>query len=289
MIPTHSARHDEHVRKKRRQLYIRLGIVCTCLCVLVALLSWISHQSFARITSIELQGGTLVRQSDIEPTVRTLLAGSYVWLFPRDTILLYPHDALEKTLLEDFHRIKTIDTHVANTGTLTITISERTPVAQWCTTENASVSTTSDPVVTHLRASTECYFVDDQGTIFAEAPLFSGDAYFRYFGGTASSSPVGSMFMSSISEFETISGFVQRAREEGLHPQSLYVGDRGEYSLIISGGGRIIFNTQESIDDIYKNLEVVLRTPVLSPQSGEDIPVEYIDLRYGNKVFYKLK
>jgi hypothetical protein len=266
---------------------LRIGIISIGLFLCIGFLSWLSHQSFARITSIELHGGVLVTQPDVQSRVQSIISGSYLWLFPKDTILLYPRAQIEKVLRADLQRIKTIDVHVEKSGVLFVYITERTPVAQWCDSA-LSVGTTTDASANSH--DEQCYFMDDHSTIFAEAPSFSGDAYFKYYGARATTtSPIGSMFMSSTTEFEKISHFVERVRGIGLRPQYIVADSSHGYSLTISGGGKILFTSEGSIDVVFENLQVILRTPELAPRSSQDIPVEYIDLRYGNKVFYKLK
>ncbi len=62
-----------------------------------------------------------------------------------------------------------------------------------------------------------------------------------------------------------------------------------EFSLVVSGGGEIYFDIKESLSKVADNLEALLRTPELATSTSRDLPVEYIDMRFGNKLFYKLK
>lgn len=128
--------------------------------------------------------------------------------------------------------------------------------------------------------------------MFAKAPIFSGDAYFKYYGlvaSTTESSPIGQEFMASTTEFADISNFVFKAKELKIKPLYIEAKDNGEsFLLFVAGGGEIYFDTKEPLSVVGQNLEALLRTPVFA-SSTWNLPIEYIDLRYGNKLFYKLK
>ena len=134
----------------------------------MVLTSYVAHRPQIRISKIELSGGVLVTQTDIEKSSFQYLKGSYLFLFPKNNTLWYLRDGLSNYLKENFKRIDTINIHRKDLKTLSIDIKERKPVAMWC--EGLP------------REEEECYFLDQNSTIFAKAPNFSGDAYFKFYG-----------------------------------------------------------------------------------------------------------
>lgn len=280
MLTTKSISHEEFLRRKRNKKLRRFSIFIFFLALIIGLASYVSHRQEIRISKIELNGGILVTQSDIESKALTHLYGSYFWLFPKGNAFWYPKTELAQYLKETFRRIDTINIHRKGFQTLVIDIKERKPFALWC--DNISVTEPD---------SETCFFMDQNSTIFAKAPNFSGDAYFKYFGILATStdeSPIGKEYIASTTEFEDISNFVLKTKNLELRPQYMLAKDNDEFSLIIGGGGQIYFDIKEPMSTASQNLDALLRTPAFQNIKG-DLPVEYIDLRYGNKLFYKLK
>jgi len=285
MLSTKSISHEEYLKKKRNKKLWRWSIVLFLIILIIGITSYLSHRPEVRISKIELNGGILVTQVDVESKSLIYMYGSYLWLFPRNNAFWYPHDALEQYLVETFKRIDTIKIHRKGLQTLVVDIKERKPFAIWC--NSPKVSTTTP---TMEDGSEDCYFIDQNSTIFAKAPNFSGDAYFKYYGliSVTDDSPIGKEYIASITEFNEISDFVSKTKELSIRPLYLLAKDNGEFSLVLSGGGEIYFDMKESLSNIGQNLEALLKTSVFASTTG-DLPVEYIDLRYGNKLFYKLK
>ncbi len=289
----HTFSHREEYKKHRRNIrLIRIGIAACAVVVLVGVASYVAHRPSLRVSRVELSGGVLVAQADVEAETLNFLSGSYLWLFPKNNIFLYPHGALERDLQEHFKRIDTITVgRGADFHTLVVTVTERKPVALWCDTVPGAVALATS---TNSTQSAQCYFMDDQSTIFAVSPDFSGDAYFKYYGDISTTSPIsanpiGAQYIASSTLFAELSQFVDFTTKLGLHPQYIVENDSDDFALAIAGGGHIYFDTDEPFTQITGNLQALLaRTPALMPSPTRNLPVEYIDLRYGNKLFYKL-
>lgn len=269
-----SLSHEEYLRKKRNKKLFRYGLVVFVFISLLALISYISHRPQIRISKVELSGGVLVTQPDVERESLQYMNGSYLWLFPRNNTFLYSNSGLEKYLKESFKRIDTINIVRKDFKTLSVDIKERKPVAMWC----GDVPSDTE----------ECYFMDQNSTIFAKAPNFSGDAYFKFYGPVSGDNPIGREYMASTTEFMEISYFILKTKEILLRPQYMVDKSNGEFSLFIAGEGEVMFDMKAPLSITVQNLEALLRTPALVFASGV-LPIEYIDLRYGNKLFYKLK
>ncbi len=278
---THREEYLKQKRAKKRQGYFIgvIAFVCT-----ITLLSFISHRPQIRISGIEISGGVLVSQTDVEPVALDFLQGSYLWLFPKNNAFLYEKSKLEKLLTEKFPRIETINIGLKNFHTLLITITEHKPDAIWCDTLLQSTTTTFEALEPE-----HCYFMNANGLIFSEAPHFSGDAYFKYYGLVSTSTPIGQAYIASSTEFSNIVDFISSVRKLSVHPQYLVAEDNNEFILFLSGGSKIYFDTKTPFSLVAQNLSALLRTPPFATSTVGNLPVEYIDMRYGNKLFYKLK
>ena len=274
-----SFRREDYIRKKRERLFIKIGVFFLVLIMLIGIVSYVSHRKEIRISKVELYGGVLVRQSDIEAEILQFLYGSYFWLFPKGNVFLYPKNSLENYLKEKFKRIDTIDIQRKKFDSLSVKITERKPEALWC-----------DLPVPEMGTPEHCYFMDSNSTIFVEAPYFSGDAYFKYYGLMSTSTTViGREYMASSTQFSDISKFISDIRKLSVSPVYLLAKDNGEFTLVLSTGAEIYFDTKESLSKTSSNLNALLSSDVFPTSSDPTINVDYIDLRFGNKLFYRLK
>ncbi len=286
MVINSFPQREETLRKRRRQKRIKYGIFFLIFVIFVGIVSYISHLPKLRISEVELRGGLLVTEKEIKEEALDYMHGSFFWLFPKNNSFLYPQNNLENNLSDKFKRIENISVSLEGLNKLVVEITERKPVAIWCRESTAIVSTTTDAL---KQDKEQCYFIDLFSTIFAEAPNFSGDAYFKYYGLVTKESPIGERFIASSTQFTEINGFIDAIKKLNIKPLYLLGKGEDEYSLVLFGGGEIYFDVKKSLSLAYNNLETLLKSPDLSFASSGFLPVQYIDLRYGNKLFYKLK
>lgn len=268
---------DEYIKKKRKARFVRWGIVSALLIVIFGTCIYIVHRPEIRIDTVVFSGGVLVKHADVEAETLVFLGHSYLGIIPKNNILFYPHDSLEAYLKDVFRRIDQISITRSNMHSLSVTITERKPVALWCDT------------LPDVGLALHCYFMDNLGILFAEAPQFSGDAYTKYFGLINSDTPVGSQFTVSSTTFRVINDFVHEVDVLSLGPEYIVAKDNGEFSIYLSSGGYILFDLKSDIGKTRDNLEALLRAPAFATSTRGRLPIDYIDLRFGNKLFYKLR
>ncbi len=285
MISKPLPQREEYLKKKRNKKLIRYGIVIFLVSLIVGVTAYLSHRQEFRISKVTLSGGILVTEEEVQRETLQYLAGSHLLLFPKDNAFWYSKKGIKEHLKETFKRIDTIDVRLEGLKTVVIDITERKHFAMWCEGEPRNTEAVFEDGTEGSKGD-PCYFLDQNGTVFAEAPSFSGDAYFKYYG-LLNENPIGKEFMDS-SSFAELSAFVETMKHLGVQPRSLFAKGEGEFSLFIFGGGEIYFDTKESLIRTADNLRTLLRSPTLAT-STRGLPVEYIDLRFGNKLFYKLK
>lgn len=275
--------HEQFLRKKRNKKIFRWSLIGFLIVFFVGSLSYISHRPRIRISKITLSGNVVVSEADVASATIGYIRGSYFWLFPKNNVFLYPNASLQKYLKENFPRIATADVHESNFNTLNVAVTERVPVGMWCDT----LSTFSAKVGTTTEAQNgNCYFLDMNSFVFAPAPDFSGSAYFKYYGLFGTTTPIGNYYIASTTEFSDINDFIQSTRGLSLQPTSLVGKDDGTFALLLASGAQIYFDTTDSLSKTAQNLEALLRTPALSQNISK---LDYIDMRFGNKLYYKLK
>lgn len=275
---------EEVLRRRKKAKRIRRVIFIGFILFLVGIVSYISHLPKLRINEVALSGGLLVTEKEVEDESLLFMRGKFFWLFPKNNSFLYKKTDLENHLKEKFKRIDTIDIKLEGLNTIQVSITERKPVAIWC--RDIISTSTSTEVVSGFKES--CYFIDSFSTVFAQAPSFSGDAYFKFYGLLTDEDPIGKKYIASSTDFISINNFIESVKGLKVKPVSLIGKEEGEFSLVLQGGGEIYFDTRKSLDITFDNLKILLDSPELKVKLGQ-LPIEYVDLRYGNKLFYKLK
>lgn len=271
-------RHEEYLRKKRKRRFIIAGAISFSFFLVVGLLSYISHRKEFRINRVILFGGILVKEEDVEAKALSFMNGSYFWLFPKNNAFVYPKDDLENYLKENFKRIDTIDIQRKGFEKLSIIITERKHFAIWC--KELPKANPEDE---------ECYFMDKNSTVFAPAPNFSGDAYFKYYGLITNNNPLGLEYISSSTKFLEISDFVVFVKSLSIRPLYIVSKADGDFAMKLPGGAEIFFDLKEPLSKTSENLSLLFNTAELKNLNRSNLPLEYIDLRFGNKLYYKLK
>ncbi|MCI0619722.1 hypothetical protein L0Y40_01655 [Candidatus Wolfebacteria bacterium] len=262
------------LRQRRRQIVIEgMAYLLAIIGSVILLLSQLSMVEATAIRTVNVRGNSATPSPQLLDVVREKVRGHYLYLFSRGNILLYPRFSIEREIVKRFPRVKDVDVDVENLTTISVTVAERKEVAKYCASD------------------TRCFLLDADGFIFAPALVASDvSASLFVYRVTEAARAIGDRVLAP-DAFRSLNGFVVSARGLGIGPVELtIVGDR-EYRLLLRGGAEIIFDPADGYSQILENLRIVLGANELKTrlEDGRLIEVDYIDLRYGNKVFYKLE
>jgi len=286
-----SPRVEELKRKRYRILRNKILFFVFLFLVILIGLVFLSKWEKININNVRISGNKVVETGDIEQIVQSNISGRYLWLFPKTNFLIYPQKKIERELKNKFKRIKDIFVNDKNIKTLEILVSEYEGKYLWCGTEvpeallmESSISNASGQ---------KCYFMDENGYIFDEAPYFSGQVFFRFYGKIAfnTENPSGSFFLPN--NFEKIISFKKMLEEMSLKPLAFLKDDTGDMDIFLSPSTtsqKIIFKLDSDFEKLAENLQAVLTTePFQSDFKNRYTSLLYIDLRFGNKVYYKFQ
>lgn len=264
-MPRHPYSTGKARKKHREVFYVKLGLGGAFGFVILIGLLLFFRQDSMRITTVVFSGLSVLTEAELRPIVDEQLAGSYAFLIPRSSSFFYSKRAISSRLLDAEKRIEVAKVSREDMNTLQIEVTEREPAGIWCMKEN-----------------NDCYLLDDDGYIFAESPSFTGDVYFKYYG-IIDGDPIGTQYLRQ-DEFHTLGFFVNAMKELQLSPVSLSLID-DEYAVILKEGGKVIFVRGDSFDRVLENLETALQSPTFKERQLSEL--EYIDLRFPNRVVYK--
>ncbi len=272
-------------KKRRKILLFKSFLFLLGFSAILAGLVYISRISIFNISSIEVASNKIADTESIKKIIEKDISGYYLWFFPKTNVFLYPKDKIKEDLSLQFKKIKDVDLSVRR-KVLEVSFTERAASYTWC-----------GKVYSEAVDNKKCYLMDEGGFIFDEAADFSGGVYFKFYGSTDKSNPLGSYFLEE--NFEKLLIFKKTLEGIGLVPFSLYLLESGDVKIFLSKvkgkmvapvNPYVIFRPDADLELLAGNLETALNTqPLLSDFKNKYSSLKYIDLRYGNKVYYKFE
>lgn len=256
------------LRDKRRKrliqifvFYIGAGLILAVSLVLLLRIDWF------KIKSVEVAGNSVESSKNISDITKAQLSGHYLYFIPKSNFLLYPRRSLKGELLNSFKRFEAVDVSYEGDNTLLVDVEERKPLWLWCEDK-------------------DCYFMDKDGYVFAKAPNFSGNVYLRASGGLNNEGGeiIGSKFANNWN-FEELKAFVEAIKDRGFVPVGIAITPERDAEFLLKNGEVIKLSPTKSLASAYADLENALASGLLSSEA----PLQYIDLRFDNKIFYKAR
>ena len=271
------------LKKHRRKTILNKILLCLLgLFAVFFLFAYLSRLKTLNISEIQITGNKVVDTEAIKTVVEGQIAGKYLWLFPKSNIFFYPENNIKHELWNEFKRINNINLSINNNKILEISLTERDAKYTWCGE--------APDLIAKLPSEEQCYFMDANGYIFDIAPYFSGDVYFKFYG----VAELGSYFLKK--NFQPLISFKDILIGMGLKPVALYTTDGGDIQIFLSGGTsltdvpKILFKADADLENVAENLQAALNTePLLSKFKNNYSKLQYIDLRFGNKVYDKFQ
>ena len=216
------------------------------------------------ITNVEVTGGETIDHKAVRRLIETELEGEYAGFIPRRFAWFYPHDDI-KNAVAQVKRIDSIEVARVDGRTVQVTFDEFLPYALWC----ASVTENT------------CVFLDETGYAYAQAPDLNGGSFLRYV--HLSDEPTVGQNVVATEDFALLTQLTELLAQAGWIVSHVEIDSVRDAFLHIVGGGEFKVTLTQPPSETVENLMVVLTSP-----DFEDIQpgtFQYIDLRFGNKVF----
>ncbi len=235
-----------------------------------------------QVEAIEIFGNQKVNEEEIlqevEPRINKELRVGPFSLFSSRSIFLTGSQSLKKHIKNTFPRIGEVVIKRRLPNTLSLEIMERESFAEICF------------------LSGECYKADQQGVVFEKSADVKEEAETEVqvfqvkreelmvivvkdsTGFELGSEAVPPLYLAGASEIEK-----EIKKSIQMEPRELSL-EGGEMVVEVDKGFKIYFDLDKNVEEQLFNLELVLREK-LSDQNLEEL--EYIDLRFGNRIYYK--
>ncbi len=256
--------NNPYFKKPKRQIKIKWQTIAV-LVAIIFIVAVLIYSSLFRIDNVDIKGTEHISPDQITQIAHAELDRGRFLIFPNNNRFFLHEERMQSKLNEQFV-FDSIEMEVSG-HTLTITVKERVSTLIWITADRY-------------------YFVDLSGTIirelaqdeFEEAPGFP-----KFFDENNHQVAVGQTVLAS----EAIQGsidFLILAEQGGITIDSFsYESVENDWLAAKSTEGYwILFKPTEDIESQVNNLLIVLRESIDSVNL-----IQYIDLRFGDHVYYK--
>ncbi|MDO8552631.1 MAG: hypothetical protein Q7S01_03845 [bacterium] len=251
------------VRRRKLQALLVLAFVVAAVGASYGI-SELSYLSRYSIREVKVKGTENVSPRLVQAYVETKLNNGTRPIISRDNIFLYPKADIAQSIQNYFPRILSADISRESllAQAITVSVTERKLFALWCSEKEL------------------CFEMDDTGFIFAESSTTTSGIVFK--GGLATSSaPIGQTFFPG--HFSNILAFLSRLKDSGFSVVGVAIENEQDFMLTLSKGFDVRSTIEQDANTIVRNLQTVLMSQSLSREDK----IEYIDLRFGNRVYYK--
>jgi hypothetical protein len=268
--------------RRRKRFLIRSILVSVGFVLFIGGLVALLWAPFWRVQQVNVSGA-----DDISPAIQQFaqqeLAGHFFLLFPKNNILLYPKQGIEQGLLATYPTLASVSVQGESLKAIDIRVVEHQPTAQWCTFSAMAMQDESTSTV-----PSACWYMDQNGLVYMSAPMGDKNGLVTF---TSSSSPstLPWQFLTPV-QFQSLSALVASILKEKVQNDSLLsveIDENNDVHLQFADGFVLLFSLEDASGDIYNRLSLALTADVFANHPLSDF--EYLDLRFGDKLYYKLK
>jgi len=247
-----------------KQIGIGLAVF-TVLALLITAIWYGTRVESLTVKQIEVTGGQTIEHDRVRELVEQELVGEYLGLIPRRFAWLLPLSNIVE-VVDELPRAYNVQTDRLDGQTLQVTFDEHIPFALWCDS---------------VEQESNCYFLNEDGYSFSVAPRLSGGAFKRF---VSLGKPAQADWqIMPKADFDRHNRLISLLAEQGWYVSHLEFDQVGDMFLKIVDGGELKVVAAEEPERVVENLLVVLSSSEFSDIAPGGF--EYIDLRFGNKVF----
>ncbi|MBI4132914.1 MAG: FtsQ-type POTRA domain-containing protein [Candidatus Sungbacteria bacterium] len=239
---------------------------------LVGSLGYAFYLPYFQIQQIEIRSAEIIPAAEVESAIRREITGQEWLILPRDNFFLVSSDRLERAVREQFSSVETVSVGRHFPNRLTVEVRERMLWGLYCRRENLASPPDS------------CLYLDTHGIAYEDVSDIQGWLLPVVY---APEAKVLGEEVASPAAIEFYEGAKRSLR--GVGAEMLWVSfstsSPVEARLGLAEGWSILVTASRPVEEWTRVLAVVLEKEISNRRSE----LEYVDLRFGNKVFFKYK
>lgn len=273
-----------HMARKKRRIEFtkKAAVIVFIFAVFFGAVLYGLYRPGINIREVEVKGTEVLKPEAVEQAFKDEISGKYFYLVPKSSIFFFPEKTLLSKLKSTFKRIDKISLGRSGFSKIIINLSERPEHYLWCGAD----------FIEERGPENECYFVDSGGYVFSKAPFYSGHIFLEFYGDLFSgddSSPVGGTVLPE-DNFRKLVDFGANMSGLDMAPEKVFIKPGGDYELTLPISGKILLNDKNDFSKDADYLKLSLSTnPLKSEMESKREFLDYLDIRFGNKVFFRFK
>ena len=286
-------RHQKHAdifrtsKWLRRKQYIRrFGVVMLLFMGVSGSAFLLLFSSLFSLKHVAVEGAAALVPAALEARVWQIASQERVWPSSSANLLLLSSEKVAYVLKESFPRIGEILVKKRYPGRLTISIQERSLDVIWCAKEADGPDGAPEARVSEQNARTRCFYIDNFGVIFQDAPELVGNGLFRMMDERPEFREVRPERNVLNNELlDALAAFRASLSGVGAPAGSVYIKTDAIIEFVTREGWRVIVNLRTDPKNAAANLRLALEREIKEKRHLLD----YMDLRFGDKLYYAFR
>lgn len=271
-------------RKLEQRRKKRIFLLVVILAIISAAL-YLTTSEFFNITSVNVTGARDEYNTEVRDTVLTDMQGSSLYIFPNSNIFLVNLKKINTSITSDMSIISSVKFERLGIRSLGVSISEREPAY----------------LVRVVEGQDNLYLSKDGFVYIDRLPnnnkyILLTETNYTYASSSALEYPVG--FSSKLGleidnlKLSSINNMVEALTSRGVVVYKIILRPYGDADFNIAGddSGPLRVNLNDDADKVARTFVAARENSTFSSKFGSDTQsLDYVDLRFGDKVFYKFK
>lgn len=261
--------------KPRSKPFSKKAVLVFGLSVLVAVvfigLLYAVRTPYLRVEQVEISGTRFLPASEIEQAVRNDLSGFFWFIIPRNNFFFVSDRRISGDVLRMFPQLSGVEIDKKFPKKIAVTVKERQLWGVYCFRSPTAVSV-------------PCFYLDSRGTAYEEFSRFEGWLLPLVYGPEAPKLGEAAISAEKLEFFGEAKAALESAGGR-LLSMSLSTTTPDDVRLGVSEGWEVWITATRPVTEWLSVLKTLLASEVGEKRFG----LEYVDLRFGNKVFYKYR
>jgi len=270
-------------KRRRKKILFRTILYFVFVVSIILGLSSLSRAEFLSLKEIRIKGNEVLGAEEIRAIVVKETSKSFLKIFSRSNIFLYPGESIEAEILKKYKRASEAEVSLKGFSDLEIIIKERKPIGLWCGEESREMAEIE------IKERESCFFLDETGYIFeAVGEDRVSENFPKYFSADVQIADLPGEYILITEDFQELNEFFTLLATLAVHPQKVFL-NYPQAQVVFDKNFKLIFDLSDDLKKTFENLVTLISEPEFQKSEPFFIVFEYIDLGFGNKLLYKLR
>lgn len=252
-------------KKKRAKKIKRWIFIIFVIILIVGFFYWMRHPNL-NVEQINISKNNFSKTEKIKENILNTLKGNKFLLIPKTNALFLPREEIQNNIKKEFLEIEKAKIDLKGFKEINIEILEYKP-----------------EII--LKNEDGSFFVNKEGNVFMEEPFLHTYSDLVVLENdkeiSLGQNIIDGKFLSDLKDF------IFKLKSLDINSKIVKNPEQDVYRLKTGRDFEIVISSADDLNFAYENVKTILDDGALKK---EDLNlVDYIDLRFGNKVFYKLK